>query len=133
MVQREVGERLAARPGGGDYGVPSVLAQLACEVQVVLRRSRAACFTRCRTSTRCSSACGARSAAPSVALRALVAGPSRTGARRSPARLRLGASGGELSREQVREALVALGHPADVRAERLSPEDFRALAAALEL
>ncbi len=34
MVQREVGERLAAGPGGRDYGVPSVLAQLACEVRV---------------------------------------------------------------------------------------------------
>jgi hypothetical protein len=33
----------------------------------------------------------------------------------------------------VRAALEDLGHPADVRAERLSPEDFRALAAALEL
>ncbi|HWX09667.1 MAG TPA: 16S rRNA (adenine(1518)-N(6)/adenine(1519)-N(6))-dimethyltransferase RsmA, partial [Gaiellaceae bacterium] len=35
MVQREVGERLAATPGGRDYGVPSVLAQLACEVRVL--------------------------------------------------------------------------------------------------
>jgi hypothetical protein len=30
-------------------------------------------------------------------------------------------------RERAREALVALGHPADVRAERLSPGDFIAL------
>jgi 16S rRNA (adenine1518-N6/adenine1519-N6)-dimethyltransferase len=30
-------------------------------------------------------------------------------------------------RERAREALVALGHPADERAERLSPEEFRAL------
>jgi 16S rRNA (adenine1518-N6/adenine1519-N6)-dimethyltransferase len=37
------------------------------------------------------------------------------------------------SREEVREALEELGHPADVRAERLSPEDFRALARLLEL
>jgi len=51
MVQREVGERLAARPVGGGragtnqggragpdkgaYGVPSVIAQLACEVEVL--------------------------------------------------------------------------------------------------
>ncbi len=34
MVQREVGERLAAAPGSRAYGVPSVLAQLACEVRV---------------------------------------------------------------------------------------------------
>src|ERR1700689_312821 len=35
MVQREVGERLAAAPGSGVYGVSSVLAQLAGEVRVV--------------------------------------------------------------------------------------------------
>ena len=35
MVQREVGERLAAAPGTGAYGLPSVLAQLAAEVRVV--------------------------------------------------------------------------------------------------
>ena len=34
MVQKEVGERLAAAPGTPAYGVPSVLAQLACEVRV---------------------------------------------------------------------------------------------------
>ena len=33
MVQREVGERLAATPGTSAYGAPSVLAQLACEVK----------------------------------------------------------------------------------------------------
>jgi 16S rRNA (adenine1518-N6/adenine1519-N6)-dimethyltransferase len=37
------------------------------------------------------------------------------------------------TRERVRAALVELGHPADARAERLSPEDFRALARLLEL
>ena len=35
-------------------------------------------------------------------------------------------------RERARAALVALGHPADVRAERLSPADFVALTRALE-
>ena len=34
MVQREVGERFAAAPGTAAYGVPSVLAQLACDVRV---------------------------------------------------------------------------------------------------
>jgi 16S rRNA (adenine1518-N6/adenine1519-N6)-dimethyltransferase len=34
MVQKEVGERFAAAPGTAAYGVPSVLAQLACEVRV---------------------------------------------------------------------------------------------------
>jgi 16S rRNA (adenine1518-N6/adenine1519-N6)-dimethyltransferase len=35
MVQREVGERLAAGPGSGAYGIPSVLAQLTCDVKVL--------------------------------------------------------------------------------------------------
>jgi 16S rRNA (adenine1518-N6/adenine1519-N6)-dimethyltransferase len=34
-------------------------------------------------------------------------------------------------RERAREALVSMGHPADERAERLSPEEFRSLAARL--
>jgi 16S rRNA (adenine1518-N6/adenine1519-N6)-dimethyltransferase len=36
-----------------------------------------------------------------------------------------GASAGV--RERAREALVELGHPADARAERLAPEELRAL------
>src|SRR3954452_22355686 len=40
MDQREVGERLAATVGGDAYGVPSVLAQLACEVRVLRPVSR---------------------------------------------------------------------------------------------
>ena len=34
-------------------------------------------------------------------------------------------------RERARTALVALGHPADARAETLAPDEFRALAQAL--
>ena len=34
MVQKEVGERFAAAAGTGAYGVPRVLAQLACDVRV---------------------------------------------------------------------------------------------------
>ena len=53
MVQREVGERLAAGPGSKAYGGTSVIAQLSCEVRV-LRRVPAPCFTPSRTWTRCS-------------------------------------------------------------------------------
>ena len=38
---------------------------------------------------------------------------------------------GGYDRDAVRAALEQLGHPADARAERLSPDDFRQLAAAL--
>ena len=40
MVQHEVGVRFAAEPGTAAYGVPSVLAQLACEVKVLRAVSR---------------------------------------------------------------------------------------------
>ena len=40
MVQREVGVRLAAGPGDDLYGVPSVLAQLACRVEVARKVPR---------------------------------------------------------------------------------------------
>jgi 16S rRNA A1518/A1519 N6-dimethyltransferase RsmA/KsgA/DIM1 with predicted DNA glycosylase/AP lyase activity len=35
--------------------------------------------------------------------------------------------GGAVGRERVRAALTELGHPPDVRAERLSPPQFREL------
>jgi 16S rRNA (adenine1518-N6/adenine1519-N6)-dimethyltransferase len=38
-----------------------------------------------------------------------------------------GADGGRALRDAARAALTDLGHPADERAERLAPEEFRAL------
>ena len=35
MVQREIADRLRAAPGSRTYGSPSVIAQLACEVELV--------------------------------------------------------------------------------------------------
>ena len=40
MVQKEVGERFAAQPSTPAYGVPSVLAQLACDVRVIRKIPR---------------------------------------------------------------------------------------------
>ena len=40
MVQRDVGDRLAAAPGGKSYGATSVLAQLACEVRFLRKVPR---------------------------------------------------------------------------------------------
>ena len=45
--------------------------------------------------------------------------------------LQLGPQATPELRDRVREALVAMGHPADERAERLEPEEFRALHEAL--
>jgi 16S rRNA (adenine1518-N6/adenine1519-N6)-dimethyltransferase len=149
MVQREVGERFAAGPVAGEragpkgaYGVPSVLAQLACDVQVLRGIPRTVFFPvpnvdSVLVSMRRRDVAGEGIGEPgevSPALRALVA--AAFAHRRKTLAGSLGLAGSSLpprSREQVREALTQLGHPADARAERLSPEDFRALARLLEL
>jgi 16S rRNA (adenine1518-N6/adenine1519-N6)-dimethyltransferase len=137
MVQREVGERLAAAPGGGAYGVPSVLAQLACEVEVLRPIARSVFYPVPRVDSvlvrmrrrRARSA----EAAVSPALRALVSGAFAHRRKTLAGSLVLSGAAGSRSREQVREALQRIGHDAGARAERLSPQDFRALARALEL
>ncbi len=137
MVQREVGERLAAAPGSGAYGVPSVLAQLACDVEVLRPIARSVFYPVPRVDSvlvrmrRRGARRGETAVTP--ALRALVSGAFAHRRKTLAGSLRLSGGAGSRSREQVREALQRIGHDAGVRAERLSPQDFRALARALEL
>ncbi len=134
MVQREVGERLAAAPGSGAYGTPSVLAQLVCDVEVLRAIPRTVFYPVPNVD---SVLVGLRRRAggedTSAALRGLVSGGFAH--RRKTLSGSLGLAGGApgCSREQIRAALERLGQPADVRAERLSPDDFRALGRLLEL
>jgi 16S rRNA (adenine1518-N6/adenine1519-N6)-dimethyltransferase len=129
MVQKEVGERLAARPATPAYGVPSVLAQLACEVRVHRAVARTV-FHPVPNVDSVLVVLERHGPAPPPGLRRLV---QRAFAHRRKALARsvsLAAGSPEEARavrERAREALVALGHPADERAERLSPEEFRAL------
>jgi 16S rRNA (adenine1518-N6/adenine1519-N6)-dimethyltransferase len=135
MVQREVGERLAASAGEPAYGVPSVLAQLACEVRVLRPVAR----TVFRPVPRVDSVLvGLRRRESGVAgvdpaVRALV--HDAFAHRRKALARSLALAPGALPgvRERAREALVELGHPADDRAERLTPEEFRELAALLRV
>jgi 16S rRNA (adenine1518-N6/adenine1519-N6)-dimethyltransferase len=130
MVQREVGERLAAPPGSGAYGVSSVLAQLAGEVRVVRAVPRAV-FRPVPNVDSALVRIARTGAAPSPQVRRLV-GAAFAHRRKALARS-LVLSGVGRTREQIREALVGLGHPADERAERLAPREFVALAEALGL
>ena len=130
MVQREVGERLAARPGTRVYGLPSVLAQLACDVRVARTVSRNVFHP-----------------APNVDSALVVLerhGPAATPEVRELARaafahrrkalagsLALAADATDGVRERARAALEEMGLPADARAERLAPGQFQELAAAL--
>jgi 16S rRNA (adenine1518-N6/adenine1519-N6)-dimethyltransferase len=131
MVQREVAERLAAPPGGKSYGATSVLAQVAGEVKVVRKVPRAvfhpvpnvesALVSIIRTGP---------SAAP--ALSALVHAAFAHRRKTLAGSLALAPDAPEGIRAAAREGLEGLGHPADARAERLTPADFVRLADVLE-
>jgi 16S rRNA (adenine1518-N6/adenine1519-N6)-dimethyltransferase len=128
MVQREVGERFAAQPGTAAYGIPSVLAQLACEVRVLRavgrgvfrpvpnvdsvllglsRRGEPQVTTAVNTLVHDAFAHRRKALAGSLAL-----------ARRDDAGVR----------DRARQALQDIGLAPDTRAERLSPQQFLELA-----
>ena len=126
MVQKEVGERFAAAPGSGAYGVPSVLAQLACDVQVLRAVSRSV-FTPVPNVDSVLVGLQRTGPAPAPGLRDLV--HAAFAHRRKALAGSLGlAQGAEPDiRERARAALAPLGHPPDARAERLAPQDFAAM------
>jgi 16S rRNA (adenine1518-N6/adenine1519-N6)-dimethyltransferase len=128
MVQREIADRLRAPPGSRVYGSPSVLVQLACTVRLLRTVDRAVFTPRPRVD---SALIGLERIGPAAG--AEVVALVRDGfahRRKSLARSLEHARPGV--RDAVREALSELGLPADARAEQLSPQQFTALAAALE-
>jgi 16S rRNA (adenine1518-N6/adenine1519-N6)-dimethyltransferase len=127
MVQREVGERLAAPPGTPAYGVPSVLAQLACDVRVLRRISRRVFFPVPNVDSVLVGLTRRGPAAP-PALREMVHDAFAHRRKALAGSLALAPAASPGLRAQVREALEAMGQPADARAERLSPEELRELA-----
>jgi len=130
MIQREVGERFAAAPGGAAYGVPSVLAQLACDVRVLRSVSRSV-FSPVPNVDSVLVGLQRTGPAPEPSLAELVGAAFAHRRKALAGSLALSPDAPDGIRERARAALVELGHPPDVRAERLSPDDFRALHAAL--
>jgi 16S rRNA (adenine1518-N6/adenine1519-N6)-dimethyltransferase len=127
MVQREVGERLAAAPGTPAYGATSVLAQLACDVKVLRPVAR----TVFRPVPNVDSVLlGLRRHGGEVepATRALVHEAFAHRRKALAGSLALAPGARVDVRERARAALVEMGHAADERAERLSPPEFRELA-----
>ena len=127
MVQREIADRLRAAPGSRTYGSPSVVAQLACEVELVRPVDPAVFKPRPRVD--------------SAILRLRRTGPGADAQtrqlvraafahrRKSLARSLEHATPGSLA--PARAALAELGLPEDARAEALAPEQFAALSAML--
>jgi 16S rRNA (adenine1518-N6/adenine1519-N6)-dimethyltransferase len=136
MTQKEVGERLAATPSSRVYGAPSVLAQLDCEVRVLRGIPRTVFHPVPNVDSvlvEMRRRAGHRAPA-SAALRALIGGAFAHRRKTLAGSLALtGAPGPAGMREEVRAALEQIGQPPDARAERLSPQDFRALAGILAL
>ena len=127
MVQREVGERLAASPGGKSYGATSVLAQLSCEVRFLRKVPRTVFHPEPNVESALV-VLRRRAAAPPGELVALVhaAFAHRRKALAGSLALAPGAPGD--IRDATRAALERLGHPADARAERIPPDDWVRLA-----
>jgi 16S rRNA (adenine1518-N6/adenine1519-N6)-dimethyltransferase len=107
-----------------------VLAQLACDVRVHRAISRTV-FHPVPNVDSVLVVLERRGPAPPPELRALVQAAFAHRRKALARSLALSPAFGPGVRDRAREALVALGHPADARAERLSPADFRALWEAL--
>ena len=130
MVQREVGERLAAGPGSKAYGATSVLAQLACEVRVLRKVAR----TVFHPEPNVESALvllRRRAPAPPPELAALVHAGFAHRRKALAGSLALVPGAPEGLRDATRAALAELGQPQDARAERLAAEDWPRLADAI--
>jgi 16S rRNA (adenine1518-N6/adenine1519-N6)-dimethyltransferase len=124
MVQREVGERLAASAGTSAYGAPSVLAQLSAEVRVLRSVSRTVFHPVPNVD---SVLVGLDRVAPPAPadVRALVSAGFAHRRKALPRSLSIAAGA---DRARVRGALSAMGLPEDVRAERLAPPQWLDLA-----
>jgi 16S rRNA (adenine1518-N6/adenine1519-N6)-dimethyltransferase len=127
MVQREVGERLAATAGTSAYGVPSVLAQLATDVKV-LRPIPRTVFRPVPNVDSVLVGLRRHSIGVTPEVRALVQDSFAHRRKALGGSLALSPRAPAGVRERARTALVAMGHPPDERAERLAPAEFKQLA-----
>jgi 16S rRNA (adenine1518-N6/adenine1519-N6)-dimethyltransferase len=130
MVQREVGDRLAAAAGGKSYGATSVLAQLACEVRFL----RAVPRTVFHPEPSVESALVVlrrRASAPAPELTALVHAAFAHRRKTMAGSVALVPGAAPELRDAVRAALEAIGQPPDTRAEQLAPDEWPRLAEAI--
>jgi 16S rRNA (adenine1518-N6/adenine1519-N6)-dimethyltransferase len=132
MVQLEIAERLRARHGNRTYGAPSVVAQLACEVELIRKVDPAVFKPRPRVE--------------SAILRLRRTGPGADAATRDLVRAAFAHRRKTLARSleiaglrsvpqpraAARAGLAELGLREDARAESLAPAQFAALSAILQ-
>lgn len=124
MVQREIADRLAAGPGGREYGIPSAIVQRSADVRMVRKVGREVF----RPQPRVDSAVIAieRTGPPPDPDYIALVRAGFAHRRKALARSVETARPGTL--ELVREALAAEGLDESVRAEALGPDEFGRLA-----
>jgi 16S rRNA (adenine1518-N6/adenine1519-N6)-dimethyltransferase len=143
MVQREIAERLRARPGSRTYGAPSVLTQLACEVRMLRRVDPAVFVPRPRVESAVL-ALRRRGPAPDPRAWELIRDCFAHRRKAIPRSLELAARRREQEaldagepvprprpaelRHRARGALRSIGMPEDARAEMLPPPEHLRLA-----
>jgi 16S rRNA (adenine1518-N6/adenine1519-N6)-dimethyltransferase len=130
MVQKEVGERLAAGPGSPAYGIPSVIAQLAADVRVLRPISRTV-FQPVPNVDSVLVVLERTAPAPPPEVRAFVQHAFAHRRKALARSLALSPGSPRDVRDRARAALEAMGQPADARAERLAPDELAALARAV--
>ena len=146
MVQREIAERLRARPGTRSYGSPSVIVQLACDVRMLRAVDPAVFKPRPRVDSAVL-ALRRRAPAPPERVRELIRDSFAHRRKALPKSMELATRRREGEAERAglpaprprsaevrhacREALQAMGMPAEARAEMLTPPQHLALAEAI--
>ena len=127
MVQREVADRFFATPRSKAYGAVSVLVQLAARKTGYHPVAR----TVFRPRPRVDSALVAFERAPTAPIADVRAVVEAAFAHRRKTAANAIALTGLASRGRVENALAAMGHPANARAEELEPAEFVTLAESL--
>lgn len=130
MIQKEVAQRICAKPGTGDYGAFSLLCQYYADCELLFEVPKE-CFLPAPKVTSAVVRMELRSEPPvQVASKALLFRTIRASFSQRRKKLLNGLSTGfkELSKEQLKEAIAACGFPETVRGETLGLEEFAALA-----
>jgi 16S rRNA (adenine1518-N6/adenine1519-N6)-dimethyltransferase len=120
MVQREIADRLRAAPGSRTYGAPSVLVQVAADVEMLRSVDRAVFSPRPRVDSALLRLTR-RGPAAAAEVRDLVRGAFAHRRKSMPRSLEFA---GEYERDAVRAALREAGLADNARAEALAPGDF---------
>ena len=132
VLQDEVALRLLARPGTKAYGRLSILAQYCWEVTSLLSVPRRAFFPQPEVGSRCIRLMPRERTAVQVRDEAMFFDVvKRAFAHRRKTLVNCLSDSDAFSRVQAEAAVGALGHPASIRGEALTLEQFASLASAL--